>query len=96
MEGTEIATPYIAPLQSQPKDMILPGRYIVTLVLGHSLADHEAVVGRDLAPFWERQFKLLEPQVVYSVRNVDDELLQAIRSDPKCERVDYDLKGQLF
>ncbi|KAK7756069.1 hypothetical protein SLS62_002012 [Diatrype stigma] len=96
MAGTEIETPYMAPLQSQPNHLIIPGRYIVTLASGHNLADHSAVIGRDLALFGGRQFKLLEPQVVYSVHNVDDELLKAIRSDPKCVRVDYDLKGQQF
>ncbi len=87
---------YNAPLQPQSGDIILPGRYIVTLALGHSLADHEAAIGRDLTPFLGRQFKLLEPQMVYSVHDVDDELLKAIRGDPKCERVDHDLKGQQF
>ena len=65
------------------------------LILGHSFADHQAAIRRNPTPFLGRQYKPLEPQVVYSVHDANDELLMAIHKDPKRERVVHDLKGQL-
>jgi hypothetical protein len=82
---------YEAPLETMG-DGVVPNRYMVELQLGSTLVEHEAWIGRGLAPFvvevrdpfwygdWEGEIH--RRGIRYDCMDVDDDLSALIRSDP--------------
>jgi soluble P-type ATPase len=69
----------------------VPGNYGVFLFPGHSIEQHSAAIKTDITPhIMHIVNKLWADRVVYSVRNIDNDLLAAIRSDPGVEFVELD------
>ena len=74
---------YQAPLLCVYPDLIIPRAYGVRLHRGHSINAHEAVIFNDIYPFIQYAFETEFPEPVYLAKGIDDQLLMAIRSDPK-------------
>jgi hypothetical protein len=81
---------YKAPLVDDPNSglEIIPSAYLVELQPGHTIAQHERVIGISLQLIIDHVF---DPpwrgKVAYSAHHVDDSLLAAIRADPGVEMV---------
>ena len=87
-----------APLLPHNADLekFVPGFYGVYLVPGHTLQQHFEAVKTDLTPHIYNVFDRLYPdRVVYGCKNVDGELLAAIRSDSGVEAVWRDSKVEI-
>ena len=74
---------YEAPLFCIPSDPIIPGAYGVRLGRAHSITEHQTAIFNDIRPFIRSVFETGYLEIIYHVSNVDDQLLRAIRSDPK-------------
>jgi hypothetical protein len=74
---------YQTPLQCINPDFIIPRAYGVRLHRGHLINAHEAVIVKDLRPFIRDAIETRLPESVYWAKDVDDQHLMAIRSDPK-------------
>jgi len=68
---------------------------MIFLAPGHSLQAHSEAIHRNITPHVYTTFDKLygDDKVVYLGASIDDELLAAIRSDPKVELVEYDTKA---
>lgn len=73
---------YEAPLLCVLPDLIIPRAFGVRLGPGHSMSEHQVVLDKDVRPFIRDDFRIGHDGLVYTVRDVDDQLLRAIRSDP--------------
>jgi hypothetical protein len=76
---------YEAPLICSLANLIFPGMYEVTLARHHSITEHQAFIGHDLRPFikFVHTFNKAYDEKAYTATRVDEQLLVAIRSDPK-------------
>jgi hypothetical protein len=73
---------YEAPLLCVLPDLIIPRAFGVRLGPGHSISEHQVVLDKDVRPFIRDVFRMEHDELVYTVSDVDDQLLRAIRSDP--------------
>lgn len=85
---------YEAPFICCQPDVLIPQPYIVNLVQSHSITEHQATIARDLRSLIWFTFTL-DLETVFYVKNVDEELLVAIRSDPGVWLVSCD-KGDIL
>ncbi|KAF2191788.1 hypothetical protein K469DRAFT_718807 [Zopfia rhizophila CBS 207.26] len=77
----------------EPEDPfeIVPGSFIVYLIPGHSLEQHNQAVGTNMGPYITGIFSIVYPdKVVYTCEGVNDDLLVAIRKDCGVEWVGCD------
>jgi hypothetical protein len=74
---------YEAPLLCIYPDLIIPRAYGVRLGRGHSINEHRAVIVNDIRPFIRDAIETQYLELIYWAKDVDDQLLMAIRSDPK-------------
>lgn len=94
MHDAKPKSPYKAPLKSIPeKYMVEPITYIVYLAPGHGLDKLSETIGRDITPYvghvLDLDYYVKHDQVVFLAERVDDELLEAIRSDVGVQQVEY-------
>jgi len=74
---------YEAPFLCIYKELIIPRAYGIRLDRGHSMNEHQAVILNDISPFIQFAMKTQYTGWIYTAKDVDDQLLMAIRSDPK-------------
>jgi len=93
MSSTPSISSYQAPLLgSPPLENFIPGEYFVHLSPDHSLEQHSATIHRDITPYAKDTRRFHKAKNVYYGRGIDDELLSAIRADPKVEKIPVRLK----
>jgi hypothetical protein len=74
---------YEAPLPCIYPDLIIPQAYGVRLSRGHPINEHRAVIVNDIRPFIRDAIETQYLELMYWAKDVDDQLLMTIRSDPK-------------
>ena len=80
-------------LEANPAN-IVPGSYLVHLFPGQALEDHFKRLGRDISQHVKFDSKI-EDSVWYSTRDVNEEILRLIRSDPGVELVEHNVYAYL-
>lgn len=72
----------------------IPGAFIVHLFPGHSFDEHSQAVGTDMRRYLNRIFNFLEDEVMYSCKEVPDEVLEAIRRDHGVKLVEQNARAE--
>lgn len=96
MSSTPGVPSYEAPLLGQlALENYIPGEYFVYLAPGHSLEEHSAAIHRDITPYVGNS-SFFKKKNAYYGRGIDDELLSAIRADPKVDQVRRNQRLQMM
>lgn len=91
--------PYLAPFPEKGDNdpRVIPRAYAISLFPDHTIDDLSAAVGRDVQPFVQTvlEFHDGEVGIALGVRNVDDDLLAAIRTYRGVRLVERSSKPEL-
>jgi hypothetical protein len=90
---TSSSIPYEAPLDGC-KETVTPGEYAVSLYPGHSVKNHFAVIGHDIY-LTSHNDLFFHGSTVYWAKDIEEDILIAIRSDPGVHSVSCDGPGPL-
>jgi hypothetical protein len=87
---------YETPLRYRDRDSercFKHGEFLVYLYPGHSLADHSAAVGTDMATYMRADADTISKEyIVYTCKGVGEYILARIRADPGVEAVDCNFR----
>jgi hypothetical protein len=79
-----------APLRhfNDAKRDVIPGEFLVYLNPGHSIANYSAAVGTKMEAYMRADPGIkAEEETVYSCKEINDDLMKRVRSDPGVEEV---------
>jgi hypothetical protein len=81
---------YQAPIEACGDASVIPDSYVIWLFPDVSMEEHSGAVGRDMRIFRRSQIFDDEDGIVYTVQNLDDDVLNAVRADRGVQLVECD------